>query len=237
MNKQLKQQILVVAFGVTLFAALMNLNDVAGFFRTFTGIFSPVFSGLLLAFILSVPKLGIARRLTGVFPRLKEKTVDALSLMACVAVLGRRELDRQCRGFLCAYFKEANGRAHLPRCKTDARHLYKVLFRPMHRGADSRHNDLSRIFGLPHSLCGSDSGVDRSVCLCSIYWCVCLLPDWCAAYAYGCTGKGNFVFHCLSNGAVHGLINANISAVRACMRLTVPHSSSALRAIPLPRIC
>ena len=65
----------------------MNLNDVAGFFRTFTGIFSPVFSGLLLAFILSVPKLGIARRLTGVFPRLKEKTVDALRLMACVAVL------------------------------------------------------------------------------------------------------------------------------------------------------
>lgn len=84
----------------------MNLNDVAGFFRTFTGIFSPVFSGLLLAFILSVPKLGIARRLTGVFPRLKEKTVDALSLMACVAVLGRCELGRQCRGFLCAYFKK-----------------------------------------------------------------------------------------------------------------------------------
>ena len=87
MNKQLKQQILVVAFGVTLFAVLMNLNDVAGFFRTFTSILSPVFSGLLLAFILSVPMLGIARRLTGVFPRLKEKTVDALSLMACVAVL------------------------------------------------------------------------------------------------------------------------------------------------------
>ena len=84
----------------------MNLNDVAGFFRTFTGIFSPVFSGLLLAFILSVPMLGIARRLKGVFPRLKEKTVDALSLMACVAVLGRRELGRQCRGFLCAYFKK-----------------------------------------------------------------------------------------------------------------------------------
>ena len=90
MNKQLKQQILVVAFGVTLFAALMNLNAVAGFFRTFTSILSPIFSGLLLAFILSVPMLGIARRLKGVFPRLKEKTVDALSLvltMACVAVL------------------------------------------------------------------------------------------------------------------------------------------------------
>ena len=47
MNKQVKQQILVVAFGVTLFAALMNLNAVAGFFRTFTSILSPVFSGLL----------------------------------------------------------------------------------------------------------------------------------------------------------------------------------------------
>ena len=90
MNKQVKQEILVVAFGVTLFAALMNLNAVAGFFRTFTSILSPVFSGLLLAFILSVPMLGIARRLTGIFPRLKEKTVDALSLaltMACVVVL------------------------------------------------------------------------------------------------------------------------------------------------------
>ena len=90
MNKQMKQQILVVAFGVTLFAALMNLNAVAGFFRTFTSILSPVFSGLLLAFILSVPMLGIARRLIGIFPRLKEKTVDALSLaltMACVVVL------------------------------------------------------------------------------------------------------------------------------------------------------
>ena len=72
---------------MTLFAALMNLNDVAGFFRTFTSILSPIFSGLLLAFILSVPKLGIARRLTDVFPRLKGKTVDALSLMTCVAVL------------------------------------------------------------------------------------------------------------------------------------------------------
>lgn len=26
--------------------------------------------------------------------------------MACVAVLGRRALGRQCRGFLCAYFKK-----------------------------------------------------------------------------------------------------------------------------------
>ena len=31
--------------------------------------------------------------------------------------------------FSVRLLQEANGRAHLPRCKTDARHLYKVLFR------------------------------------------------------------------------------------------------------------
>ena len=90
MNKQLKQQMLLIFFGVALFAALTNLNEVAGFFRVLAGILSPVVSGLLLAFVLSVPMLGIARRLTAHFPKMKEKTVDALSLtltMLCVAVL------------------------------------------------------------------------------------------------------------------------------------------------------
>ena len=90
MNKQLKQQLLVVAFGVTLFAALMNLNNVADFFRTLTGLLSPVLSGLLLAFVLSVPMLSIARQLAGLFPKLNEKTVDALSMAltaACVVVV------------------------------------------------------------------------------------------------------------------------------------------------------
>ena len=90
MNKQLKQQMLLIFFGVALFAALTNLNEVASFFRVLAGILSPVVSGLLLAFVLSVPMLGIARRLTAHFPKMKEKTVDALSLtltMLCVAVL------------------------------------------------------------------------------------------------------------------------------------------------------
>ena len=90
MNKQFKQQMLLIFFGVALFAALTNLNDVAGFFRILAGILSPVLSGLLLAFVLSVPMLGIARRLTTHFPKLRESTVDALSLtltVLCVAVL------------------------------------------------------------------------------------------------------------------------------------------------------
>ena len=90
MNKQFKQQMLLILFGVALFAGLNNLNEVAGFFRVLAGILSPVLSGLLLAFVLSVPMLGITRRLTARFPKLKEKTADTLSLtltMLCVALL------------------------------------------------------------------------------------------------------------------------------------------------------
>ena len=90
MNKQLKQQMLLVAFGVALFAALTNIRELTGVFGALAGILSPVLSGLLLAFVLSVPMLGIERRLTAFFPKLKERTADALSLaltMLCVAVL------------------------------------------------------------------------------------------------------------------------------------------------------
>ena len=54
MNKQLKQQMLLIFFGVALFAALTNLSGVAGFLGGLAGILSPVFSGLLLAFVCPV---------------------------------------------------------------------------------------------------------------------------------------------------------------------------------------
>ncbi len=73
MNKQLKQQMLLIFFGVALFAALTNLNEVAGFFRVLAGVLSPVVSGLLLAFVLSVPMLGIARRLMAHFPKMEKR--------------------------------------------------------------------------------------------------------------------------------------------------------------------
>ena len=44
MNKQLKQQMLLIFFGVALFAALTNLNEVASFFRVLAGLLSPVVS-------------------------------------------------------------------------------------------------------------------------------------------------------------------------------------------------
>ena len=84
MDKKLKQQVLLVAFGVALYAALMNLGAVAHFLRRFASLLTPVITGLLMAFVLSVPMLGIAKRLTRRMPQAKEKTIDALSLALTV---------------------------------------------------------------------------------------------------------------------------------------------------------
>ena len=89
MDKKLKQQFLLVAFGVALYAALMNLGAVALFLRRFASLLTPVITGLLMAFVLSVPMLGIAKRLKRRMPQAKEKTIDALSLaltVLCVVV-------------------------------------------------------------------------------------------------------------------------------------------------------
>lgn len=61
MDKKGKQQFLLVAFGVALYAALMNLNEVAAFLTRLATLFTPVIIGLLMAFVLSVPMQGIAR--------------------------------------------------------------------------------------------------------------------------------------------------------------------------------
>ena len=89
MDKKLKQQFLLVAFGVALYAALMNFGAVALFLRRIASLLTPVITGLLMAFVLSVPMLGIAKRLKRRMPQAKEKTIDALSLaltVLCVVV-------------------------------------------------------------------------------------------------------------------------------------------------------
>ena len=77
MDKKLKQQFLLVAFGVALYAALMNLGAVALFLRRFASLLTPVITGLLMAFVLSVPMLGIAKRLKRRMPQAKEKTITS----------------------------------------------------------------------------------------------------------------------------------------------------------------
>ena len=90
MDKKGKQQFLLVAFGVALYAALMNLNEVAAFLTRLATLFTPVIIGLLMAFVLSVPMQGIAGRLTRLMPKAKEKHIDLLSLLLtllCVVIV------------------------------------------------------------------------------------------------------------------------------------------------------
>ena len=87
MDKKGKQQFLLVAFGVALYAALMNLNEVAAFLTRLATLFTPVIIGLLMAFVLSVPMQGIAGRLTRLMPKAKEKHIDLLSLPQLAASL------------------------------------------------------------------------------------------------------------------------------------------------------
>ena len=90
MDKKGKQQFLLVAFGVALYAALMNLNEVAAFLTRLATLFTPVIIGLLMAFVLSVPMQGIAGRLTRLMPKAKEKNIDLLSLLLtllCVVIV------------------------------------------------------------------------------------------------------------------------------------------------------
>ena len=55
MDKSYKKPLLLITFGVILFAAFNNLNYVANFLKSCIGLLAPILSGLLLAFVLSVP--------------------------------------------------------------------------------------------------------------------------------------------------------------------------------------
>lgn len=80
MDKKFRQQLALVAFGVVLFTALNHLDYVGAFFMHCAEMLGPALAGLLLAFVLSIPMRGIAKRLARWFPNLSERRVDLLSL-------------------------------------------------------------------------------------------------------------------------------------------------------------
>lgn len=86
MDKKTRQYLLLITFGVALYACLMNLTSVFGFLQTLGGIFLPVISGLILAFVLNVPLNGFEKLYTRLFRRLKlkpkENLITTLSLFS-----------------------------------------------------------------------------------------------------------------------------------------------------------
>ena len=95
MDKSYKKPLLLIMFGVILFAAFNNLNYVANFLKSCIGLLAPILSGLLLAFVLSVPVRGLAKRLRRKLTKATDRQIDMISLLltlicviAIIALLG-----------------------------------------------------------------------------------------------------------------------------------------------------
>lgn len=88
MKKKLPQNLILVAFGIAFYAALMNISDVVGFFKKAIDLVLPVVVALVLAFVLNVPMRGfekLIRRITRKAKKQpKEKAVHAISLLLAI---------------------------------------------------------------------------------------------------------------------------------------------------------
>ena len=82
-----KETYLLVAFGVALYAGLMNLDKVWGTLGWLAGLLTPILAGLLAAFVLSVPMNGFEKLLRRWLPRAKQGLLDGLSLGLTLLVI------------------------------------------------------------------------------------------------------------------------------------------------------
>lgn len=91
MAERTKQNLLVTAFGVGLFAALMNLPAVLGFAQKMIDLILPIIAGGILAIFINVPVNGIEKRLKTISQNAKrplpEKKLHVLSFVIAVALI------------------------------------------------------------------------------------------------------------------------------------------------------
>ena len=92
MKVRIKYQFLLVAFGVGLYAALMNLEAIAGFAKNTVALALPVVAGFLAAFILNVPMSGFERLFGKMFKKSKKppkkETITLISLILTLLCVG-----------------------------------------------------------------------------------------------------------------------------------------------------
>ena len=94
MEKKYRQIMLVVAFGVLLFAAVMNLGSVMAFISKIGDLLLPVVIGLMIAIVLCVPANGFEKLIRRIFKRAKHKPegkvlhlISLLLTLLCVAAI------------------------------------------------------------------------------------------------------------------------------------------------------
>ncbi|MDO4514943.1 MAG: AI-2E family transporter [Lachnospiraceae bacterium] len=94
MNSKIKQNMILIAFGVFLYAALMNYSDIIAFSKGLFGIFLPIISGLIIAFVLNVPMSGFENLYRRLFQKAKcnpsngmISTLSLLSTIGCIILI------------------------------------------------------------------------------------------------------------------------------------------------------
>lgn len=86
MKQQTKQWLGLIAFGVVLYAALMNFSTVLGLAETVLGLIMPVIMGLFFAFVLSVP-MGGYERLLRKWSKKEWKGISGVSLVLTIITI------------------------------------------------------------------------------------------------------------------------------------------------------
>lgn len=86
MKAKLKSSLLLIAFGVALFAVFMNFEKVLGLLESLVELVFPILLGLLIAFVLNVPMTGFEHLLERFVPEEKrEKLLPPISLFLTLA--------------------------------------------------------------------------------------------------------------------------------------------------------
>lgn len=78
MDKKTKNIMFIIAFGIVMYAAAMNLGAVLAFAGKLVSLLLPLIIGLVLAFVLSVPMGGFEKRLRRLTARAKRQPSDKL---------------------------------------------------------------------------------------------------------------------------------------------------------------
>ena len=92
MDKRFKRTLLYIAFGVILYALVINIKSVWGFFDNLTSLIFPVLLGFIIAFVFNVPMKGFKKLFGLILKKSKrkppEKLVDVASMLLVFILVG-----------------------------------------------------------------------------------------------------------------------------------------------------
>lgn len=94
MSKRMKNCMLLIAFGVALYACLNNFGSVIRFFQDIGGLLLPIIGGMIVAFVLNVPVKGFETLYSRLFRKINLQPkngplvmLSLLSTLACIVLI------------------------------------------------------------------------------------------------------------------------------------------------------